>query len=154
MWTVVQRPCGLGKLFAVLTSPSSENILTKYRHPLKIAFLSILSTNEDNSEEILGKTVECFPSPPTLPLTHLAMSQAQNWLTASLCSAWIDHGWRAWALGSIFLGLRPCSATYWLLDFWDIKLLVCHLHCMFTNSKHPPRWSKYFTIWWEVFNKG
>lgn len=66
----------------------------------------------------------------------------------------IDHGWRAWALGSIFLGLRPCSATYWLLDFWDIKLLVCHLHCMFTNSKHPPRWSKYFTIWWEVFNKG
>lgn len=90
MWTAAQRPCGLGKLLPVLTSPSSEDIFPKYRHSLKIAFLSILPTNEDNSEEILGKTVDCFPSPPTLPLTHLTMSQAQNWVMAFLCSLWIQ----------------------------------------------------------------
>ena len=44
---------------------------------LKIAFLSILPTNEDRSGEILGKTVDCPPH-PTLPLTRLMMSQAQN----------------------------------------------------------------------------
>lgn len=61
------RPCGLGKLLPVLTSPSSENIITKYRHPLKIAFLNVLPTDEDKPREILGKTVACFSSPPPLP---------------------------------------------------------------------------------------
>lgn len=90
MWPEAQGPCGLGKLLPVLTSPSSEDIFPKYRHSLKIASLSILPTNEDNSEEILGKTVDCFPSPPTLPLTRLVMSQAQNWLSAFLCDLWIQ----------------------------------------------------------------
>ena len=54
----------MGKFLSVRTSPSSENILTKYRHPLKIAFLSILPTNEDCSGEILGKTVDCPPPTP------------------------------------------------------------------------------------------
>lgn len=83
------RPCGLGKPLPALASLSSENIITKYRHPLKIAFLSILPTNEAKSGEI-GKTVDCFPSPPTVPLTHLMMSQGQNWLMAFLCSPWIQ----------------------------------------------------------------
>lgn len=90
MWPVARRPCGLGKLLPVFTSPSSEDIFPKYRHSLKIAFLSILPTNEDNSEEILGKTVDCFSSPPTLPLTRLVMSQAENWLSAFLCDLWIQ----------------------------------------------------------------
>lgn len=72
------RPCGLGKPCPGLTFFSSEDILTKYRHPLKIAFLRILPTNEDNSREILGKTVACSPSPFTSPLSPLIMSQAPN----------------------------------------------------------------------------
>lgn len=83
------RPCGLGKALPVLTSPSSENIITKSRHPLKIAFLSILPTNEEQPGEIWGRIVDCCPSPPTLALTHLTVSQARNWLAAFLCSPWV-----------------------------------------------------------------
>jgi hypothetical protein len=52
-----RRLCGLGKLFSVFTSPSSEDILTKYCHPFQNSVLENLPTDEDNSWEILREIV-------------------------------------------------------------------------------------------------
>lgn len=42
-----------GHVFSVFTSPSSEDILTKYRHPFQNSILENLPIDEDNSWEIL-----------------------------------------------------------------------------------------------------
>lgn len=58
--------------------------------PFKNSSLEHFAHKWGSLRETLGKTVNCFPSPTTLPWTHLVMSQAQHWLMASLCSAWIQ----------------------------------------------------------------
>lgn len=75
------------ELLPGLTSPSSEDILTKYRHPLKIACLSVLPTNEDNSGEILRKT-------GSFPLSsHFTINPSRNESGSRL-----THGLSMWSL--------------------------------------------------------